>query len=192
MSKYKELSDIEIMKRVAKYDSRALEELYSRYSSILYTLIKKISPDEKTTEDILVEVFAIIWRKIDHFDFNTSNVYTWLVTLARNKAIDNLRRSRGYRLVEYTDEYENYFIIPDLDKKVDPLDVQTAYNLKPRVESGLAKLTDAQKYVIHLAFYEGFTLDEIADRLGIPVETVRDKVLRSLHNLRDNVLSEEA
>lgn len=190
MGKYKELSDIEIMQRVAKYDSRALEELYNRYSSLLFTLIKKISPDEETTENILVEVFAIIWRKSDRFDFETGNVYTWLVTLARNKAIDNLRRSRGYSPGEYTEEYEDHYIIPDLDKQIDSLDIKTAYSLKPRIEKGLAKLTDAQKYVIHLAFYEGFTLDEISGRLGIPVETARDKVLRALHNLRDHVVTE--
>ena len=85
-------TDIELMQRVSSNDSKALEVFYNRYSSLLYTLIKKIVSEEKTAEDILSEIFVIIWRKVDQFDFNTGNVYTWLVTLARNKAVDSLKR----------------------------------------------------------------------------------------------------
>ena len=98
MGKYNDLSDLEVMKKVRKYDSRALEELYDRYSPLLFTLIKKIAPDEKTAEEILVDVFAILWKRPDAFDFETGNVYVWMVQLARNKAVDTLRpQPNGYR-----------------------------------------------------------------------------------------------
>lgn len=190
MSKYKELKDLELLEKITKFDSRALEELYDRYSRILYTLVKKIAPDQETTDKILVDIFSIIWRKAGKFDFNTGSVYTWLVTLARNKAIDVVRRSRSsqHRLETYDDEYEDFFIIPTLSKDIDELDLDTANRLGPKVEKALAGLTDAQKYVIHLAYYEGYTVDQIADKLNIPLETVRSKVTTALHLFRENVV----
>lgn len=73
-------------------------------------------------------------------------------------------------------------------RDIDTLDIKTAFKVKDKVEKALARLTDAQKYVIHLAYYDGYTLDEIADKLNIPVETVRTKVLTAMHSLRDNLL----
>jgi RNA polymerase sigma-70 factor (ECF subfamily) len=192
LSKFKDLSDLELMQEIARFESRALEELYDRYSPLLYTIIKKIAPDESAADQILTEVFVIIWRKIDKFDFKTGNVYTWLVTLARNKAVDSLRRGRTANITEqlYDDVYEDYFILPTFQADIDSLDFNTAITLKPKVELALSKLTDTQKYVLHLAYYEGFTNDEIADKLNVPTETVRSKVMTALHNLRDFLTSE--
>lgn len=187
LSKFKELYDLELMREIARFESRALEELYDRYSPLLFTIIKKIAPNQSTAEDILADVFVIIWKKISKFDFNNGNVYTWLVTLARNKAVDVIRRERnaGQTVQLYDDEYEDYFIIPTFDKNMDSLDFKTAIALKPKIEKALAKLTDTQKYVLHLAYYEGYTIDEIADKLNVPVNTVRLKVMNALHSLRD-------
>ena len=192
MSKFRVLSDLELMQEIARFESRALEELYDRYSPLLYTIIKKIAPDEATTDQILIEVFVIIWRKIDKFNFKTGDVYTWLVTLARNKAVDSLRRGRSGNASDqpYNDVYEDYFILPTFQDDIDSLDFNTAITLKPKVELALSKLTDTQKYVLHLAYYEGFTIDEIADKLNVPIETVRSKIMTALHNLRDYLTSE--
>jgi len=177
------------MEKISKYDSRAIEELYNRYSALLYTLIKKISNNEKLAEDILVKVFAIVWRKIDHFESAQGNVYGWLVALARNCAVDELRRSRSVvgKLDDYDDDYEDFFIIPEISSKTDKLDFETATRFKASVETALSRLTDAQKYVIHLAYYEGYNLEEIADKLNIPVETVRNKISTAIQNLKDQL-----
>lgn len=187
---YKELSDLEILEQIQKFDSRALAELYDRYSPLLYTLIKKIAPDEITAESILVEVFAIIWRKSDQFNPKSENPYVWLVSIARNRAVDSVRRSRSSaNSAEFYDEkYENNFIMPFIPKDIDTMDLKTALRVSDKVEKALDNLTDAQKYVIHLSYYEGFTLDEIADKLNIPVETIRNKVMLAMHNLRENLI----
>jgi RNA polymerase sigma-70 factor, ECF subfamily len=192
LSKFKEISDLEVMQEIARFESRALEELYDRYSPLLYTVIKKIAPDQQTADSILIDVFVIIWRKIAKFDFARGNVYVWLVTLARNKAVDTLRRERaaGQTVQLYDDEYEDYFILPTFEPKMDLLDFKTAFILKPKVEKSLAKLTDTQKYVLHLAYYEGYTIDEIADKLNVPIGTVRSKILTALHSLRDFLVRE--
>lgn len=192
MSKFKDVSDLELMHEISQFESRALEELYDRYSSLLYTIIKKISPDQATVEQILIEVFVIIWRKALKFDFNSGNVYAWLVTLTRNKAVDTLRRERlaDSAVQFYDDDYENYFILPTFAKEMDTLDFHTALTIKPKIEKSLSKLTDTQKYVLHLAYYEGYTIDEIADKLNVPLETVRGKVMTALFSLRDYLVKE--
>ncbi len=190
MSKYSELSDLELLRKVSKYHSLALEELYNRYSSLLFTLVKKIAPDTKSAEYILVEVFSIIWRKIDKFDFKNGNPYVWLISLARNRAVDSVRRSRPTKqpLDFYDDNYEDYFILPYLPEDIAHMDLHTAMRVRHKIEAGLDHLSDAQKFVIHLAYYEGYTIDEIKDKLGLPIETVRNKVMTALYNLKDFLL----
>lgn len=192
MSKFKELTDLELIREIASFESRALEELYDRYSSLLYTIIKKIAPDEATASQLLTEVFVIIWRKADNPNFKTDNVFSFLVTLARNKAVDSLRRGRSSKGSSqfYDDNYEDYFIIPTFPEKIDILDYNTALSLQPKIEKALSKLTDTQKYVLHLAYYEGFTIDEISDKLNVPLETVRNKVMTALYSLRDHLIGE--
>ena len=180
--------DIEVMQRVASYDSKALEILYNRYSPVLYTLIKKIVTEKSEAEEILTEVFVIIWRKVHLFDIHSSNVYTWLITLARNKAVDTLRRKNGFDMPGYTDEYEDEFIVPKLSKNIDPLDLKTTLSIKDSVETALNKLTDAQRYVLYLAYYEGFTQREIAEKLNIPYSTVKSKIKIASTNLKEYLL----
>ncbi len=192
MSKFKELTDLELMQEIARFESRALEELYDRYSSLLYTIIKKVTPDQKTADQVLIDVFVIIWKRIGKFDFQSGNVFTWLVTLARNKAVDSLRNERSTEapLLLYDDEYEDYYILPTFERGIDALDYKTAFTIKPKIERALSKLTDTQKYVLHLAYYEGFTIDEIAEKLNVPLETVRSKVYTALNGLRDFLVKE--
>jgi RNA polymerase sigma-70 factor (ECF subfamily) len=188
LSSHTTLKEIELMQKVAEFDSKALEELYNRYSSLLYTLIKKIIKDEAAAENTLVDVFAIIWKKIDKFNINTGNVYAWLVTLARIKAIDSLRRMQpSTELSDYTDEYENEVILPALSPQIEPIDLDSALRIKDDTEKALNGLTDAQQYVIYLAYYEGMTQSEIASRLNIPLSTVKSKIKIALNSLWQNL-----
>lgn len=180
------------MEKVNEYDSKALEELYDRYSPILYSLIKKIVEDKSIAEIVLAEVFVILWNKKDSFDYSTNNVYTWLITLARNKAVDRKKREETPEKVpEYNDEYEDQFMIPRLSKVIDPLDLNKALSVKDNFEEALNKLTDAQNFVLYLAYYEGKTHSEIANKLNIPVSTVKSKIQISLSNLKNNLVSGE-
>lgn len=184
------ITDMELIQRVANFDSKALESLYNRYSPILYTLIKKIVNDEKVADEILIDVFVIIWRKISYFDVKTGNVYAWLITLARNKAVDSKRRSRDPQLanIPYDDLYENNVIIPRLSPSIDALDLKTVTTISDKTEDALNKLTDAQQYVIFLAYYEGLTENEISKKLNIPIQTVKSKIKIALASLKDNLI----
>ncbi len=192
MNPYASLTDSELLTLVSKRDKTALVDLYRRYSKLLYTLIKKIVGDADVAANLLEEVFLIIWKKSDSYVNQPENPYTWIVTLTRNRAVDSARRSRNSLSASqyYDASYEDKFIIPQLAAGIDPIDIDLAFKIKPTFEEALNKLTDAQKYVLHLAYYDGYTLDEIANKLNIPVETVRVKIKTAVYNLRENLLSE--
>lgn len=182
------LTDKEVMLKVAGYDSKALEELYNRYSPLLYTLIKKIVKDAVKTEEILSDVFVIIWKKNERFEFKTDSVYTWLVTLARNKAIDYVVRSRKPdELPEYTDEYEDEMIIPKLSPQIEQLELEKVMSFNNEIKEVFQKLTEAQRFVIELAYYEGYNETEIAKKLNIPVPTVKSKLRLAMDRLFENI-----
>lgn len=183
MSERSTLTDAEIMLKVAGYDSKALELLYDRYAPILYSLIKKIVTDKESAEEILSDVFVIVWRQIDAFDFMTNNIYTWLVTLSRNKAIDFLNRRLCKSLPEYTDDYEKEFILPKLSPEIHPIELEEVLNNKNRMEKALNSLTDAQRYVLELSYYGGMDQEEIAAKLKIPTVTVKSKLQVAIGNL---------
>jgi len=192
LAEYNEMADIQLTEEIARFKSRALEELYDRYSSAVYTIAKKIAPDEKTAEDIVIDVFSILWKKAGEINFSGSSVYTWIITLTRNRAIDLLKRSRSPEatLDYYDNEYEETFIIPFISPEIENYDIKQVQKNRRRIENALDKLTDAQKYVIHLAYYEGYNINEISEKLGIPKETVRTKIYTSLKTLNDNFEAE--
>jgi RNA polymerase sigma-70 factor, ECF subfamily len=185
-------TDLEIIEKIAAFDSKALEALYNRYSSVLYTTIKKIVTDERLAEEVLIDVFTIIWKKGKKFDYRKGSIYTWLVLLARNKAVDVIKRLKEDTVLpEYSDDYEDEFIIPHLSPVIENIDLRISSGLKSNVESALSRLTDAQQYVLSLAFYEGMTENEIALKLNIPLETVKSKIRTALMNFKTNLMSKE-
>ena len=190
MDDYKSFTDSQLIQKVSEYDSKALEELYDRYAPILYSLVKKIVTDQKVAEELLTDIFVIVWEKSGIINSSANNVYTWLITLARNKAVDRKRRDEsGEELPEYNDDYENDYVIPQLSKSIDPLDLNNALSVKENFEEALNNLTDAQQYVVYLAYYEGKTESEIAKKLNIPLPTVKSKIKVALTNLKQNLVS---
>ena len=187
MSTEIELTDFELMQKIAAKDSKSLELLYDRYSPVLYTLIHKIVRSRDVAEEVLADIFLIIWKKYYMFDMSTENVYSWLIMLARNKAVDAKKRMYGHQTVEYSDSYEDEKIIPSLSKEIDPLDLNTALELRPNIDQAFNTLTDAQRYVFNLAYYEGMSETEIAQRLNIPVQTVKSKIRIAINNLKNLV-----
>jgi RNA polymerase sigma-70 factor (ECF subfamily) len=183
----KSLTDSEIMLKIAGYDSKALEQLYDRYTPLLYTLIKRIIPDKETAEDVLSEVFVIIWRHIDQFDFKSTNVYTWIVTLARNKAIDVKNRNMGKVTEEYTEDYEKEKVLPKLSHEIESVELEDVLEMKGKIEGAIKSLTDAQRYVMELSYYEGVDEIGIAEKLKIPSSTVKSKLQVAIGNLMKKI-----
>ncbi len=189
MAENNKMSDSELMLKVAGYDSKALEQLYDRYSPIMFTLIQRIVDDKEVAEEVLSDVFVIIWKKIDQFDFKTNNVYTWLITIARNKAIDTLKRNLQKEGVEdYTDKYEEEKILPKLSNSISPLNLEQILNNGEKVKDTLNSLTEAQRYVLELSYFEGLNEKEIAAKLKIPLPTVKSKLQLALGILQNKLV----
>jgi len=187
LSEVKSLTDAEIMLKIAGYDSKALEQLYDRYTPLLYTLIKKIIPEKELAEEVLSEVFVVIWRQIDHFDFRSSSVYTWMVTLARSKAIDVKNRTIGKVTEEYTDDYEKEKILPKLSPEIESVELEEVLGMKEKIEGAMKSLTDAQQYAIELSYFEGLDESAIAEKLKIPSSTVKSKLQVAIGNLMKKI-----
>lgn len=183
-------NDYELLLRVAKRDSKALEALYDKYSPLLYTLIKRIVKDDKIAEQVLSDVFVIIWQKTDLYNFDYKNVFSWIVLLTKNKAVDTLRRKNGYDVAPYTDDYENSFIIPSVYDYTE-FGFEDALLKSEQLKSSIYKLTEAQRYVLQLAFFEGLTQSEIAAKLKIPLPTVKSKVRVALNTLKEKMSAGE-
>jgi len=170
------LTDGELMMQVAEFDSSALEKLYDRYSTTLFTLINKIVSDKQLAEEILSDVFVIIWNRIDHFDFKGNNVYTWLVTLAKNKAVDSLKRKKETAsLTVYSSEYEIENILPKLTPGIKPLNLDYAKSKRGLLNSLLETLTDSQRQILNYSLFAGMDSEETAEHLNLTESMVRSK-----------------
>lgn len=140
-------------------------------------------------EEALVDIFVLIWRRAPAYNYNNENVYAWIISIARNKAIDIVRRTSENEVIqEYNEDYEKNYIMPALSSSLTPMDSKTAGELKANISAAFNNLTDAQRYVIELAYFDGLTESEIADRLNIPLPTVQSKIKIALTNLNEFVL----
>lgn len=185
-----QIPDKELIERIVNKDSKALEILYDKYSPILYTLIKKIVVEKDKAETVLADVFVIVWQKSHLYNQSLSNFYTWLILLTRNKAIDFMKRENGLITDEYTDDYENEVIIPKISPAIDPLELDEAYDKRGIIYSAVNNLTEAQQYVLSLAYYDGLTESQIAEKLKIPLLTVKTKFRVVLNSIRATLTKE--
>lgn len=186
-----QIADIELFQKISNRDSKALESLYDRYSPVLYTLVKRIVVDKEVAEEILADIFVIIWQKSSIFDINSGNLYSWLINLSRNKALDFIRREKSLITDEYNDEYENVFIIPTISTLIPSNDLDKTFSNREKIYSAVHNLTEAQQYVLSLAYYDGLTESEIAKKLNIPLLTVKSKIRVALNSVKENLAKEE-
>lgn len=183
-------TDAEIMLKLAGYDSKALEQLYDRYSSMLYALIRKIIPNKDLAEEVLSDVFVITWKQMDQFDFKSNNVFTWLVTLSRNKAVDAVKREMGKEKREYSEQYEKEEILPKLSPEIKAIDFAEVTEMREMVKAAINSLADTQKSVIDLSYYEGLDENVIAERLKIPVSSVKSKLHLANNSLMKQIFTD--
>lgn len=186
-----QIADIELFQKISNRDSKALESLYDRYSPVLYTLVKRIVVDKEVAEEILADIFVIIWQKSSMFDINSGNLYSWLINLSRNKALDFIKREKSLITDEYNDEYENVFIIPAISTLIPSNDLDKTFSNREKIYSAVHNLTEAQQYVLSLAYYDGLTESEIAKKLNIPLLTVKSKIRVALNSVKENLAKEE-
>lgn len=158
-------------------DQQALSTLYKMYSASLKGIILRVIIHEETAEDLLQELFVKIWNSIDKYDDSKGRLFTWMSRLAKNMAIDQVRRKSHINSSKHV----------DIEEKVGDIDQKLSYKINTDT-IGIRKLTTAmnpmQRLLLNMVYFEGYTHTEIAEELNLPLGTVKSKIRFALLELR--------
>jgi RNA polymerase sigma-70 factor (ECF subfamily) len=176
-------NDADLARRLRDREPKAMGELYNRYGRLVYSLIFRVVRNAAAAEDLTQETFLRIWNRSQAFDAERGSLGAWIVTVARNRAIDHIRSADGRyaaRSVELTHaEHPSHFARFD--------DGALTLDRARRLKDAFEKLTPSQKTVIELAYYEGLSQTEMAERMQQPLGTVKTWVRAALKTLRDQL-----
>ena len=175
--------DEELARRLQRREPEAMAELYDRFGRLAYSVIVAIVHDGAIAEDLVQETFLRVWNRIHAFEAGRGALGPWLLAIARNRAIDHVR-SLGARMDRNTyelDVREHPSLFFDMERDV--LNADHA-RLDP---AAISKLNPKQRKVIELAYYEGLSQSEMAERMGEPLGTVKTWVRTALRHLREEL-----
>jgi RNA polymerase sigma-70 factor, ECF subfamily len=175
--------DLELVDRIKQGDSTALDALYERYSSPVYSLVWKILQNAEEAEDVALDVFWQIWRQADRYDPSRGAPPAWIFTVARSRAIDRLRarHRREDRTISFDDPAVN---LDPLDEEAAPDLVASFRQTRDAVREAIKTLSVVQREAIELAFFKGLTHVEIASQLDEPLGTIKTRIRQGLIKLR--------
>lgn len=168
-----------LLSSVAAGDQQALSDLYDAFSAALYGVVLRMVEKEEVAQEVLQDTFVKVWRNASGYDASKGRPFTWLVNIARNTAIDALR-SAGMRKAE---------AIQPIDKHVYRLGSDT---LTPDLEAAdvravVGRLRTEHRELIEMAYFQGYSQQDIADRTGLPLGTVKSRTRTALLDLRDQL-----
>jgi len=171
-------SDVELLHAVARGDEAALARLYDAYRVILFGLLVRILNSREEAEDILQDVFIQVWRRAKDYDEKRGRPFTWLVTLARSRAIDRLRQlGARQRLATGAAQEQTETVSDALTDTIRVAQRET-------VQQALAELPEEQRNTLMLAYFEGLTQSEIAAKLKAPLGTIKTRMRSGMIKLR--------
>jgi RNA polymerase sigma-70 factor, ECF subfamily len=173
------LSDEALVALVARGDEGALAELYDRVSRMAYGLALRVLRDERHAEDAVQEAFLQVWRSAASFRAERAKASTWILTLVHRRAVDLVRREER-RAVEPLAEDTELAQTTEGTEEAAWLRFE-----RERVQSALSELPDTQREALELAYYGGFSQSELAERLGVPLGTIKSRMFAGLARLRE-------
>ncbi len=175
--------DTALIERIRAGDSRAIEELYRRYSAPVFSLIWRILQDNEESEDVALDVFFQIWTQAERYEPSRGAPAAWIFTMARSRAIDRLRarRRREDRNISYDDPT---FAFDPLDEIAAPDQVASFREMRDAVRAAVETLSKVQREAVELAFFQGLTHVEIAERLNQPLGTIKTRIRQGLIRLK--------
>jgi len=176
--------DATLAQNLLRQDVNSFERLYDRHSRTVYALVLRILEQTATAEEVVQDVFLQLWRNSAAYDPNRGPFVPWLLTLARNRALDRLRQKgeRQRRREDQTDELPPVASAPEFERELDER------RRVERVRSLMGRLLPQQKRAIELAYFEGLSHSEIAQRLKEPLGTVKSWIRNGLLRLKEGLL----
>ena len=181
-----EPTDLELMRGIQDEDPEALSQLYDRYNGIIKALILRVVHNEAEADDLLQEIFMELWNQAKNFSAQKGKPLGWMVTLARRRAIDGLRKKQAYlrageRFQNETEQQPDAWVHNATEEEIDFADTRA---LIRKVISGLPP---AQQQAIDLAFFSGMSQREIAAKTNTPVGTVKTRLELGLKKIYDGL-----
>ncbi|MEY2487710.1 MAG: polymerase sigma-70 factor, subfamily [Verrucomicrobiota bacterium] len=181
-----ELSDLELMQAIQREDSEALALLYDRYNGILKALILRVIHNESEADDLLQEIFMEIWNQAKNFSAQKGKPLGWMVTLARRRAIDGLRKKQAYaraeeRLQSETEQQPDAWVHNTTEQEI------TFGDTRVLVRKVINSLPPPQQQAIELAFFRGMSQREIAANTNTPLGTVKTRLELGLKKIYDGL-----
>ncbi len=176
MPPYTQNTEQELVTSLKNKDQQAFGYLYDNYAAALYGIIMKMLNREDAAQDLLQEVFVKIWRSIDSYDAEKGKLYTWMLNITRNAAIDVLRSSRFNQDKKISGIENNVH-----DSEALTTSIKTDHLGLKKIVSGLK---EEYRLIIDLAYFKGYTQEEIAQALNIPIGTVKTRSRSALIQLK--------
>ena len=176
----------ELIERLKRRDPQAAAELYDRYGRLVYSLIVRMVRDQAVAEDLVQETMLKVFNRLQFFDAQRGSLGAWIVTVARNQAIDYLRSAGGRQRQSelFLDGIEDPGIFSDLGFGESEI---LRFEQIRKVRDALGRLSENQRLVIELAYFEGLSQTEMAERLQQPLGTVKTWVRSALKMMRESM-----
>lgn len=177
MAEIKRYNEEELVLLLRKQDQQAFSYLYDNYAAALNGIIIRMVDESQLAEDILQEAFLKIWNNFQQYDNTKGRLFTWMINITRNLTIDTLR-SKGYKKQRQISKDENS--VSNYHDKSSGVDRFDTIGLQKQ----LANLKPSQKSIIDLAYFNGYTQEQISKEMGIPLGTVKTRMRSALLELR--------
>ena len=181
-------ADRDLIARAAGGDEAAIAQLYDRYATVLYTVAYRIVGERADADEVVVEAFAQAWREAARFEPGRGSVAAWLTMIARSRALDLVRARARRERITGTAAADTPDQPPAMGAwQGDPADSLDRTDRRQQVLAALGELSPPQRQAIELAFFEGLSQSEIAERLKEPLGTVKTRVRLGMQKLRDRL-----
>lgn len=179
---YSTFDDTVLLRQIARAQADALSVLYDRYHRLVFSLAYNVVGDSATAEEITLDVFTQVWQKAATYRVDRAKVSTWLTSITRYRAIDELRR-RGSRVEQRSVAWDDLTVAAE--PTVSGPEVVVEFSMqRQKVRAAVAQLPEEQKEALGLAYFRGFSHTEIAEQLGQPLGTVKTRIRLALQKLR--------
>lgn len=180
------VDEAQLVRQVANGDEDALGVLYDRFGRAVYSLCLRIVHDGTTAEELTQEVFVRLWRNAANFDATRAQLKTWLLRIAHNLALNEVRRRQSRPIIAQDVELEDVSArLPDTTVENDPVSSTWMRERAVIIQGALAQLPASQRRAIELAFYQGLSQAEVAATEGDPLGTVKSRIRMGMRHLRE-------